>query len=208
MYQLLEFEEAIPSCEIYSMKYDKENDKWKFIYAVDTPFELKTKEQLIKEGYREDLNDVPYVIIYEFISDLILKEMDNAIHPESINIKLKTLDEYKFWLTEQRKADFKYREDYYKENPEFFENNIPGIVILEKRDYSNEELLSDDMIYKAHYIVRELNGKEELERYYEDVKYNNKRNIMRGIYDPENDKEFKLINLEDFKEKYTIFIGV
>lgn len=137
MYQLLKFENPIPSCEIHSLEYH--NNKWFFIYALNTPFELNNDNN-------EEL------IIYEYISDLYLKKISD-VHAESVNIKIKTLDNYLKLLELQRNEDIKYRENWIKENPD----EIPNKLILENKNYSFEDLRNEGV----HYISSILESNDE-----------------------------------------------
>lgn len=136
MYQYLTFDRPIPSCAIHSLKFDKSTQKWSYIYALKTPFELTN------ENTKE-------LIIYEYISDLYLKEAD-SVHPESINIRIKTLDEYVKLLNEQIKADLEYRKSWLEKNP----NAKPSTVELENKDYSNIELQSLNVHFVANMVEK------------------------------------------------------
>lgn len=127
MYQFLEFDRPIPSCSIHSLKFDL--GKWKYIYALNTPFELtnENKEELV---------------VYEYISDLHLK-LNESVHEESINLRITTLDEYLFLLEKQIEEDVKYREKWLLQHPD----EQPNTLILENRDYSHEELLENNVNY-------------------------------------------------------------
>lgn len=124
MFQMITFDHPIPSCEIYSISYDQENKKWSFTYALNTPVELKDDEDV-------DL------IIYEYICDLILKD-PKSLHPESINIHVKNLREYRQWLERQREEDIKFRKKFLENNPDAVKNLITHK--LENKDYSYQEL--------------------------------------------------------------------
>ena len=136
MLQMLEFNHPIPSCKIHSLKY--ENNKWTFIYALNTPFELTNK-------------NTENLIIYEYICDLNVKKDD--LHKESINIKFKTLDEYLYYLNKQYEEDIKFREKYLKNNPDA----EPSTITLENRNYTVEELLNKNVNYIANIVKKEDN---------------------------------------------------
>lgn len=125
MYQFLRFNHPIPSCEIYALEFDKNSNSsspWTFIYAINTPKELNNNE---------DLN----LIIYGYISDLWIKEKD-YVHPESINIRINSLDEYLNYLELQYKTDNLYREEWIKNNPDA----TPNTICLENKNYNNNDL--------------------------------------------------------------------
>lgn len=125
MLQFLIFDEPIPSCSIYGLKY--ENEKWKFIYALNTPFELTD------ENSQE-------MIIYEYISDLTIKESKD-LHPDSTNIKFKTLSEYLKILRMQIDEDKKFRENYFNKLIESGEKiPEPNTIELNHKDYNYSEL--------------------------------------------------------------------
>lgn len=130
MFQLLEFDNPIPSCSIYGLKFN--NGKWKFIYRVETPNILN------KENKDEEY------IIYEYISDLKVKHKKD-VHPESVNIVFKTLDEYLSFLEAQRIADIEYREKWKKEHPD----EIPNLFILENKNYDFNDLINLDIHFIA-----------------------------------------------------------
>lgn len=138
MYQLLKFDTPIPSCEIHSLEYLDGN--WKYIYALNTPFELTDE-------------NTESLIIYEYISDLHLKTKD-SVHPESINLEIKTLTEYLAWLEKQRLTDILYREDWKKKHP----NAKANIIELENKNYSKNDLRE----IGVHYIATELDKNEKV----------------------------------------------
>ena len=139
MYQFLKFDEIIPSCEIFELNFDEKDDKWYYIYALNTPFELTNNK------------DQEELIIYEYISDLILKE-PNFVHGESINIKIKSLDQYIEILNKQRQVDLLYREFWKINNPDIAKHGPNNCVTLENRNYSNKELRE----LGIHYIATNL----------------------------------------------------
>lgn len=150
MYQFLEFDEPIPSCQIFSLNYNKDSGKWKFIYAINTPFELKSKNDNVS---RRNINK--QLIIYEYISDLILKEK-NDVHDESVNITISNLEEYIDILKYQRDVDNDYRGKWKKENPDIIAEG-PNIINLNNRNYNHEELSIRDV----HYIASIYNQKDD-----------------------------------------------
>ena len=137
MYQFLKFESPIPSCEIHSLSF--EDGKWYYTYALNTPFELTN------ENDRE-------LIIYEYISDLYLR-LPDTVHPESVNLRIKTLDEYLEWLEKQRLADISYRMEWKKKHP----NAKPNIVKLRNQNYDHDSLLDNGV----HYIASMINNDGE-----------------------------------------------
>ena len=126
MYQFLKFDELIPSCQIFELNFNELKGVWEFVYAVNTPFELTNDE------------DQEELLIYEYISDLYLKET-TFVHGESINIRVKSLDQYKEILERQREVDLAYRDAWKKENPN---DEIPdeNYITLENRNYNHREL--------------------------------------------------------------------
>ena len=135
MYQILEFEEPIPSCRIYSMLY--RNNKWIYCYAIETPKEITNDNE-------EEL------LIYGYISDLTVKLGKNQ-HKDSVNIYFKTLDELLNILKLQREADIKFREEWKKQNPDAKIADF-ATRILENRDYSHKELKKLDVNFVASVI--------------------------------------------------------
>lgn len=142
MYQFLKFKEPIPSCGIYSLEYNEKLKEWTYVYILNTPFELTNDNQ-------KDL------IIYEYISDLWLKESDN-LHQNSVNLKIKTLDQYLKLLDLQRKTDLEFREKWKKDNPEQAKN-CPNQKNLSNKDYSNEELEQLGIHFIANIIDKDDN---------------------------------------------------
>ena len=136
MIQLLKFDEPIPSCLIHSLKFNKENNKWEYIYALSTPEELTNNKKF-------------NLIIYEYISDLKLKDGTN-MHPDSINIKIRNLDEYLFYLNKQREADLSYRRKWIKEHN--IEDYHLNTVELYNKDYSNEDLNVEELCYISRIV--------------------------------------------------------
>lgn len=127
MYQILKFKEPIPSSFIHALEYDENSKEWTYCYALNTPFELTN------ENTKE-------LLIYEFICDLHLEE-NSTVNDESVNIKIKTLDEYLRLLDLQIEVDKKYRKDWLEENKNNEEvNTEPNTFSIENRDYTYEEL--------------------------------------------------------------------
>lgn len=121
MLQTIEFDDLIPSCEIYEVKYNRETGKWTYVYAFETPFELTDDNE-------EEL------IVYGHISNMDVRKAD--LNELSINIHFKTLSDYIHILNTQRQADRDYRIDWLKRHPKCPINT----VILENRDYDHKEL--------------------------------------------------------------------
>jgi len=129
MIQKFTFDNPIPSCRVCELKFT--NNKWQFVYFINTP-------QLLLEGKEYDL------CIYEFISNLILKER-STLNPESTNISIKSLNDYLSILQSQREADIKYRKEWLSKHPDA---KKPSTITLENKSYSYDEL--KDL---ANYIV-------------------------------------------------------
>lgn len=127
MYQFLKFEDPIPSCKINSLEFT--DNKWFFIYALEVPYDINNENE--KE-----------LIIYGHISDLSIGTKDE-VHEESVNIKIKTLNDILNLLKVQREEDEKYRKIWRSENPEA----IPNIITLENKSYSNKELVEAEVSY-------------------------------------------------------------
>lgn len=132
MYQILKFSDPIPSCEIYSLEF--EGGRWSYIYALNTPFELTNSNN-------------QELIIYEYICDLHLR-LPDSVHPESVNLRIKTLDEYLEWLEKQRNADVDYRMKWIEKNPD----EKPNTITLENRSYTHIELTKIGVHYVAGLI--------------------------------------------------------
>ena len=145
MYQFIKFDNPIPSCQIFELNFDSKNEKWEFVYAINTPYELTNNS-----------NQEP-LIIYEYISDLYLKEV-SFVHKESINIKVNNLNEYIDILNLQRQADLDYRKRWIEENPDLAADG-PSSITLENRNYSHEELLENDI----HFIASILKQNNRIE---------------------------------------------
>lgn len=120
MYQLLKFNEPIPSCSINSIEFI--DGKWVFNYALNTPFELT-------DDNRNDL------IVYEYISDLFVKNAE-GLHHESVNVHFKTLTEYLSLLKRQQEEDINFRIAWKENNPDA----LPLTITLENKNYSLQEL--------------------------------------------------------------------
>lgn len=131
MFQILEYDEPIPSCEIHSLKYA--DGKWVYEYAINTPIEITNEN-------KQDL------IVYEYISDLKIKNGDNQ-HPDAVNIHFKTLDEYLLLLEAQRAIDLLFRKKWLEKHPNAEIKNF-SMRNLENRDYSFAELSE----LKVHFI--------------------------------------------------------
>lgn len=125
MLQILKFDEPIPSCNIYNLKYDKQEEKWIYEYAIQTPVE-------ITEENETDL------IIYEYISDLLIRFGDGQ-HPDSINLHFKKLSEYLKMLEMQRLTDLFYRKQWLEKHPDAVIQDFSKKE-LERRDYEYNEL--------------------------------------------------------------------
>ena len=137
MYQILKFKQPIPSCEIYGLEFN--NGEWSYIYALNTPFELTNDNK--KE-----------MIVYEYICDLCIKEANN-IHPESVNIRFKTLDEYLSILNRQIEEDLKFRQNWIRNHPD----SKPATIKLENKDYSFNELKELDVHLISFIVKKEQN---------------------------------------------------
>lgn len=125
--QILGFEQPIPSCFIHNIEFKE--GKVIYNYLVDTPVELT------------DNMDVE-LVIYNQISylRLVLKEeMTNL----SANIPIQSLSEYRYYLDKQREADIRMREVFKKNHPEA----TPRTIVLDKKDYSRDELFNLDVEY-------------------------------------------------------------
>ena len=131
MYQMLEMDRPIPSCDIHAMKYVKgqgEGDregKWKYVYAVKTPVEIT------------DSNMVD-LIVYEYISDLRV-ELGKGQHPEAVNIHFTTMSQYMELIEAQVKADEVFRANWLEKHPDSKVSDFARRE-LEHRDYDFEEL--------------------------------------------------------------------
>jgi hypothetical protein len=123
MFQILEFDNPIPSCEIHEVHYN--NGLWKFRYAVNTPIEITNENQI-------DL------IVYEFIADLSIR-IGEGQHKDAVNIHFKTLDEYLLLLESQLTADLIFRKRWLEKNPNAKVKKF-ATKNLENRDYNINEL--------------------------------------------------------------------
>ena len=148
MYQLLKFEEPIPSCRIHSLAF--EDGKINFVYAVNTPREIT------------DSMESP-LAVYEHISDLKLVEA-SELHELSVNIKINSLAQYLEFLQKQQKADADYRKSFFdllKYNSEAIENLNKNLmnnsIKLEKRNYDNDELTKLGVNYIASILEEDNN---------------------------------------------------
>lgn len=121
MEQALIFKEPIPSCDINHLIY--ENGQWNFGYMLITPVELKPNEKY-------DL------VIYEFISDLQLRQRKEIRIKESVNIPITSYDQYLEFLNKQREEDLRYRKEWLKTH----HDAKPSTIILENKNYSRREL--------------------------------------------------------------------
>lgn len=138
MYQFLRLNNPIPSCELYSLEFIE--NKWIYIYALNTPFELN------------DDNTVE-IAVYEYISDLYLKVPD-SIHPESVNLKITKLSEYMHLLKKQMETDLDYRKKWLSKLDDVPEVNS---ITLENKTYSHQDLLNSNLHYISFTI--EFNDK-------------------------------------------------
>lgn len=129
MFQLLKFDSPIPSCSIYELEF--KDGKWYYIYALNTPFELTNDNEM-------------ELIVYEYISDLYLR-LPESVHPESVNLRIKTLDQYLKLLEMQKNEDKKYREYWLSKNPEA----KPNTIQLENKSYTHDELTNIGVNYIA-----------------------------------------------------------
>lgn len=141
MYQLLKFDNPIPSCAIHELIFDEKEKKWTYVYALNTPFTLTNENKEV-------------LLVYEFISDLHLKSSE-GIHPESINLKIKTLDEYLALLERQRQEDLRYREKWIKEHID--DLPVPNTISLKNQNYSYKDLQKNNV----HYIASCLEIKDD-----------------------------------------------
>lgn len=132
MYQMLRFDKPIPSCGIHELKFV--NNSWEFIYALLTPIELTNE------------NDQE-LLIYEYISDLKLVTSD-VVNLKSINLRIKTYDEYLELLKRQAEADIEFREEWKKNNPEA----VPNKVTLDNQHYTHGDLLRLNVNFIASII--------------------------------------------------------
>ena len=138
MYQILNFNEAIPSCNISSIEYNSNTKKWSFNYILETPFE-------IKPGDKFDLSVIGHIAYLRLTNETFVKE--------SINIHVHSYEEYMDLLESVRKEDFRFRNEWKKNNP----NAKPNTIILKNKNYSKEELKSNGV----HYIVCILEQNDE-----------------------------------------------
>lgn len=100
--QFFIFDEPIPSCAIHELQFA--DGKWKFVYAVKLPHEIKPGQKNL--GF----------VIYEGISDLQLRNKSD-LNPSSVNIPIDSYEEYIGYLDKQRDADLEYRRLYKQKNP-------------------------------------------------------------------------------------------
>ena len=142
--QILGFDKPIPSCFIHNVEY--KDGKIVYNYLVDTPVDLT-----------DDMNEE--LVIYNQISylRLVLKKEMNEI---SANIPVNSLSEYRSYLDAQRIADIKMREKFRESNPDV----SPRTIVLDKRDYSREELYNLDVEYVME-IVSETDNTIEVTCY-------------------------------------------
>lgn len=138
MYQILSFDEAIPSCDVLSIEYNNNTKKWKFNYNLETPFE-------IKPGDTFDLVVIGHIAYLRLTNKEFVKE--------SINIHVHSYEEYMDLLESVKKEDFRFRNEWKKDNPDA----KPNTITLKNKDYSKEELESNDV----HYIAYILNQNDE-----------------------------------------------
>lgn len=131
--QILGFESPIPSCFIHNIEY--KDGKIIYNYLIDTPIELS-------DSIEEEL------VIYNQISylRLVLKSEMNNI---SANIPINSLSEYRSYLDAQRTADIQMRERFRQSHPDM----TPRTIVLEKRNYSRDELYNLDVEYVMEVIV-------------------------------------------------------
>lgn len=135
MFQILEFEDPIPSCEIYGLRYD--NGVWKFKYAVNTPMEI-TNENTID------------LIVYEYICDLTVR-IGEGQHKDAVNIHFKTLDEYLLLLESQRITDLAFRANWLKKNPGAQVKKF-AMKTLENKDYDINDLRALEIRFMSFLI--------------------------------------------------------
>lgn len=131
--QILGFDKPIPSCFIHDIEY--KDGKMVYNYLVDTPVELN--ENMDTE-----------LVIYNQISYLRLV-LKSEMSELSANISIKSLSEYRGYLDKQREADIKMREKFKAANPDM----TPRTIVLERRNYSREELSSLDVEYVMEVLL-------------------------------------------------------
>lgn len=137
MFQLLEFDNPIPSCQIHGLK--RNGDKWVYQYAVNTPVEITDDNQI-------DL------IVYEYISDLMIK-IGEGQHPDAVNIHFKTLSEYLSLLETQRMCDIAFRKKWLDEHPNA-EIKKFNRRTLENKDWNFNEL-KDENVHFISFLIND-----------------------------------------------------
>lgn len=137
MYQILNFDNPIPSCEIHELNFV--DGKWVFVYALLTPVKLTNENE-------------QELLVYEYISDLKLVTLE-TVNLKSINLRVKTLDEYLKLLYAQMKTDVEYREMWKAKNP----TAEPNKLKLLNQNYSHNDLSRLGVTFIAS-ILEKLEG--------------------------------------------------
>ena len=135
MFQVLEYDQPIPSCEIHGLRYD--DGEWKFRYAVNTPVEI-TNENTVD------------LIVYEYISDLSIR-IGEGQHKDAVNIHFKTLDQYMALLESQRLADLMFRKRWLEKHPGAQVKKFATKVLC-NRDYDINELRAEGVRFLSFLV--------------------------------------------------------